>query len=79
MYSGAVLTDSKLHKGLVVFSQHIKEQIQDLKLPEVLIIFGVVGEVGEVGQHLLLGLCKGEASCEGGDGARGTCHARHEE
>lgn len=67
VYLGAVLTNSKLHKGLVVFSQHIEEQIQDLKLPEVLVVLGVIGKVGEVGQHLLLGLCKGEASREGGE------------
>ena len=60
--SGAILTNRKLHEGLVVFGEHIKEQIQDLELPEVLVVFGIVGEVGQVGQYLLLGLCNGEAS-----------------
>lgn len=60
--SGEVLTNRKLHEGLVVFSEHIEEQIQDLQLPEVLVVFGVVGKVGQVRQYLLLGLCNREAS-----------------
>lgn len=61
-HSGEVLTNRKLHKGLVVFGEHVEEQIQDLELPEVLVVFGIVGKVGQVRQYLLLGLCNREAS-----------------
>lgn len=59
---GAALTHGKLHEGLVVLGEHIEEQVQHLELPEVLVVAGIVGEVGQVRQHLLLGLCKGKGS-----------------
>lgn len=60
MHSGAVLTHSKFHEGLVVLCQHVEEQVWHLELPQILVVLGVISEVGQVGQHLLLGLCKGK-------------------
>lgn len=56
------LTHGKLHQALVVLAEHVEEQVQHLQLPEVLVVAGIVGEVGQVRQHLLLGLCKGKGS-----------------
>lgn len=52
-----ILTHPKLHKVLILFSEHVQEEVGHLQLPQKLHVLWVIRKVGQVGQHLLLCLC----------------------
>lgn len=52
-----ILTHPKLHKVLILFSEHVQEEVGHLQLPQKLHVLWVVRKVGQVGKHLLLCLC----------------------
>lgn len=61
-FVGVELTHSKLHKVLVLFSQHVQEQVGYLQLLQILHVLWVVCKIGQISQHLLLCLWWNEKS-----------------
>lgn len=59
-----MLTYSKLHKVLIVLSEHVQKEVGHLQLPKILHVPRVVSKVGQVGQHLFFRLCWRETSYE---------------
>lgn len=49
-------TQAKLHKILILLSEHVQEEVSHLKFLQVLHVLWVICKVGQVGQHLLLRL-----------------------
>lgn len=49
-----VLTHPKLHKILILLSEHVQKEVSHLKFLQVLHVLWVICKVGQVGQHLLL-------------------------
>lgn len=58
-----LLTHSELHKVFVLLSEHINEKVGHLKLLQEVHVSWVVGEVGQVGQNLLLRVYKRDIWC----------------
>lgn len=54
----AKLTNSKLHKVLILFCQHVQEELSDLEQSQRFHVGWIVGKVGQVCQHLLFSLCQ---------------------
>lgn len=59
-----IVTYSKLHKVVIVFCEHVQEEISHLELPQVLHVLRIVGKVGQVGKNLLLCLWKHICKCQ---------------
>lgn len=53
-----LLTHSELHEVFVLLSEHVHEEVGYLKLLQEVHVSWVVGEVGQVGQNLLLRVYK---------------------
>lgn len=51
-----MLTHPKLYKVLVLFCEHVQEEVNHLKFLQVLHVLWVICKVGQIGQHLLLRL-----------------------
>lgn len=47
-------THPKLHKVLILLSQHVQEEVSHLQLPQILHVLWIVCKIGQISQNLFL-------------------------